>query len=1457
MADNNIKLIQHNCARSQNVMTSLLEYAVQNRIDIVMIQEPYYDVQRQLTISHPSYQSILSRIPGIRSRVVTYVARFKPELQCTYREDLIKDADMQIMNISNNSVKELYLINVYNEKEQRQLNQSSQNQQLNQLTEYQQLNQFNTTDQLSQLSLNSTDQSNQFNQLSLDKGDYISQFDQNSQLSQLNQLGQSDQLINSNSDANQLNQTNQIIETNQFNSINQYTIDRLLAKLNLQSKSIIIGGDMNSHHNWWNSRIQHAQRAENLIKWVHLHKCELLNQVDQVTFCRKHQNAFSESIIDLTFTNCQNVMNWSIDQNAATGSDHEVIRFDIIVAENQAINSLSTAIKYNIKKADWKKFDQYLQTQSIETEHKMHQLLQNHQFDQAVQILQDLIQAACDLNISKLKITAQSKAWWSAELNQKRRIMTQSRRLHQNTKSLLYDESISQQSIDYLQSQENQQWKAFKRTRNEYFHAIRQAKSDSWMNFLKNARDKDVYKAYKFTKSIQVEKIPTIQFNDQLNITFDQKCNAFLHAMYPKQTYMSQLDSTYQSENNIWSDLTESELQQSIMSSNPNKAPGPTGINFMIVQRAYNSISKLFYMLFMNLIKYGHHPSQWRKGLGAILKKPNKPDYSNPKAYRIITLLECLGKISEKIVANRLAYYASLVDLDIQQSMKLNSNLLDFDQMGGRKFRSAVDAVMNLTHDIQHAFNEKKVTSCLLLDVKGAFDHVSKDQLLQNLHKLNLPIMLINWVSDFMTQRQISLMFDGNQQEMTEIECGIPQGSPISPILFLIYIRNLFTTIKAKHSNIQMPSFIDDVAVYVNNKTAEQNCNQLSQITQEIFIWADQNNMQFDDAKSELIHFEKVKKHSRNSIILPNHTELKPQTHVKWLGIWLDKKLNFKKHIETRMQKATNALHAISTLMRLEWGISAAAARQLYLTCILSIAEYGSEIWFESQKNHSDLYQKLQNKALRKILGVFKTSPVQLMEIEADIMPAKIRLMQKNQKYALRIMQLGQQNPISQRLPENFTENHQQIERLSDTDKYETWFHEVQSKSTQSTQLTRILHSISKWIQPNIQIDEFVQINQAQQSLNVKIHENDQLAKTEYWQILAKLQKMQNQIMLCTDGSQCKQSVAAAVNLTPFMRNSRDFQSIVQDFKSLKQESMQIEKKSINFMWKLNQENSIMQAELFAIYQALKIINHLMKVNDEIDYHQIYVFSDSQQALKAIQDNTVQGLSLQIYELCKEMQKEDVQIKFQWIPSHQDAIGNQLADKYAKKSHELTKIQHLPISAEFIRKQIKEQSINWWKSQIKDNRLDLSPKESHIKFLSSKTHKMIFSTIMQLKLNHGYFKTYLHRLNHADSNLCSCKRKQTPQHLVTECSNYLHEQRIMKKELNMSTLNFKYLMKTQKGLISLINYIQTTLIATRRWHLHLIDADAWQHQGGWGDIEEIEENEEENDEGYSSFESID
>jgi hypothetical protein len=120
---------------------------------------------------------------------------------------------------------------------------------------------------------------------------------------------------------------------------------------------------------------------------------------------------------------------------------------------------------------------------------------------------------------------------------------------------------------------------------------------------------------------------------------------------------------------------------------------------------------------------------------------------------------------------------------------------------------------------------------------------------------------------------------------------------------------------------------------------------RLSQAVSKAFEWARQNVNKFDDSKSEMIHFELKKEMSLNTIILSNETTLKPRKSVKWLGIYIDKKLNFKKHVNKKVVNATKALHLINRLQNIEWELSSTTSRQLYMTCTSVISDYDSEIW--------------------------------------------------------------------------------------------------------------------------------------------------------------------------------------------------------------------------------------------------------------------------------------------------------------------------------------------------------------------------------------------------------------------------------------------------------------------------------------------------------------------------------
>ena len=223
---------------------------------------------------------------------------------------------------------------------------------------------------------------------------------------------------------------------------------------------------------------------------------------------------------------------------------------------------------------------------------------------------------------------------------------------------------------------------------------------------------------------------------------------------------------------------------------------------------------------------------------------------------------------------------------------------------------------------------------CLLLDVKEAFDHVALKQLVKI---LKISINIINWVKCFLQNRVIDLAFDGESQKPKEIITEISQDSSISLILFLIYIRYLFSKIHAKIKNLQSLSYIDDVALYVKEKNIDKNVKTLENAAKIAFTWAKKNAMQFNDSKSELIHFESHKMTFNQMIILLNNTIIKSKTCVRWLEVWLNRKLNFKVHVQMKIVTVTRTLHSLFKLMNSEWELNVKSEKQLYLACVTSI----------------------------------------------------------------------------------------------------------------------------------------------------------------------------------------------------------------------------------------------------------------------------------------------------------------------------------------------------------------------------------------------------------------------------------------------------------------------------------------------------------------------------------------
>ncbi|KAH7563613.1 hypothetical protein BM1_00660 [Bipolaris maydis] len=332
--------------------------------------------------------------------------------------------------------------------------------------------------------------------------------------------------------------------------------------------------------------------------------------------------------------------------------------------------------------------------------------------------------------------------------------------------------------------------------RTTYQTAIKRAKREHWSNFLEKEDPQSIFKAMDYTKEKRVERIPPIQ-GETLETSFKGKCKAFRKALFPPppSTALPSFNN-HQEKEWEWPALSTTELERACSNKVKSSSPGPDALSQDIITAAYQAQPNTFFKAYSLLFNYRYHPTCWRRATGAILKKPSKPDYSTPKAYRVITLLSCLGKVTERIIAKRLGYLAE------------TTNLLHDSQIGGRLKKSAIDAALLLVDQIQHQKQQGYTTSTVFLDVKGAFDHVSHNQFLDTLKRLGLPISLITWAKTFLSNRSLRLAFDGQIEEFSEINAGIPQGSPVSPIFFLIYIRDLFPQI----DGFQL-SYIDDISI--------------------------------------------------------------------------------------------------------------------------------------------------------------------------------------------------------------------------------------------------------------------------------------------------------------------------------------------------------------------------------------------------------------------------------------------------------------------------------------------------------------------------------------------------------------------------------------------------------------------------------------------------------------------
>jgi Reverse transcriptase (RNA-dependent DNA polymerase) len=201
-----------------------------------------------------------------------------------------------------------------------------------------------------------------------------------------------------------------------------------------------------------------------------------------------------------------------------------------------------------------------------------------------------------------------------------------------------------------------------------------------------------------------------------------------------------------------------------------------------------------------------------------------------------------------------------------------------------------------------------------------------------------------------MKERTVNVKIDRNIEEIKAINCGLLQGSPVSPILFMLYIQLLFNLGLTRQRKRKF-RYTDDICILVTGKTLEQNCTTLGQDYQELFTWASREGLTFNTDKSELLHLTHRKLGNPSVQILTTIPEtiirpLDPKKALRWLGIYFDQKLTFKTHTKVWAAKVQTIAIYIKSLGNTVRGTTSVLLRQVVQACILPVLIYAAEAWW-------------------------------------------------------------------------------------------------------------------------------------------------------------------------------------------------------------------------------------------------------------------------------------------------------------------------------------------------------------------------------------------------------------------------------------------------------------------------------------------------------------------------------
>ena len=520
----------------------------------------------------------------------------------------------------------------------------------------------------------------------------------------------------------------------------------------------------------------------------------------------------------------------------------------------------------------------------------------------------------------------------------------------------------------YLTTKHENQWEEYRSSRNKVSHLTYRDRRDFERKLAAEIKENcKAFWKYAGSKRKLKRAIPKLLRKDGSTAETDKEKADVLNSQFTSVFTQEDLHNVPEFENIEMASklssitVTEEILLKHLKSLRIDKAAGPDDVHPFILKNLAETLVKPLTLLFNLSLTEKNLPDIWRKGIiTAIFKKGAK---NQPSNYRPISLTSVICKLLERIV----------VDCIIQH---LTSNIIyDKRQHGFTKKRSTETNLLEALNIWSEALSHHLPVDVIYLDLEKAFDKVPHHRLILQLKRYGIDGDLLSWIQSFLSNRKQLVKVGDQQSEEASVLSGVPQGSVLGPVLFLIFVSDISGLVKNFVS-----LFADDTKLYtflldlLLNELEEADMYTTESIQKDINSvahWSENMQMNFNIEKCHSLHMGSNNKHHQYTIPRQSGTILKENscsytytfhklTQVadeKDLGVTVDEQLKFKKHIEDKIATANKMLGIIRHTFK---HLDNRSFSLLYKSMVRLHLEYASIIWSPHTKHYQEMIEKVQ-----------------------------------------------------------------------------------------------------------------------------------------------------------------------------------------------------------------------------------------------------------------------------------------------------------------------------------------------------------------------------------------------------------------------------------------------------------------------------------------------------------------